>query len=303
MAFLRFLAELRTPAGDAFFMAMTYLASEYLVVALICFFYWCRDKKIALTLGVSYFLSGLGISCLKISFRVPRPWVLDSTFQTVPAALPSATGPSFPSGHTQQATSMWGTLSLFTQKKWMRSAALCLIVLAGFSRMYLGVHTPQDVIVAFVITLFLNFLAYDIVIRKDLFSRKPFLVSLVLLLLTVGLGVYAFFLVSSGRISAELVNDSFKASGAGAGFAVGIYLENRFIRFVPWADGSKKEGGVAALLLRYVPGIVVLLAIMLGLKKVLPDGAFFSALRYCLVTLWVTVGYPLILIRAGRQGK
>ena len=78
MTFLWFLSDLRTPTGDFFFQQITYLGQEIFVVAVICWLYWCVSKKSAYILGFSYFLSGLLIQALKITFRVPRPWTLPS---------------------------------------------------------------------------------------------------------------------------------------------------------------------------------------------------------------------------------
>ena len=89
MSFLWFLSDLRTPAGDFFFQQITYLGQEIFVVAVICWLYWCVSKKSAYILGFSYFLSGLLIQALKITFRVPRPWKLDSSFKAVESALPT----------------------------------------------------------------------------------------------------------------------------------------------------------------------------------------------------------------------
>ena len=145
MSFLWFLSDLRTPAGDFFFQQITYLGQEIFVVAVICWLYWCVSKKSAYILGFSYFLSGLLIQALKITFRVPRPWKLDSSFKAVESALPEATGYSFPSGHTQSITALFGTLALSARKKWQTVLCFVIIFLVGFSRMYLGVHTPLGI--------------------------------------------------------------------------------------------------------------------------------------------------------------
>ena len=128
MSFLWFLSDLRTPAGDFFFQQITYLGQEIFVVAVICWLYWCVSKKSAYILGFSYFLSGLLIQALKITFRVPRPWKLDSSFKAVESALPEATGYSFPSGHTQSITALFGTLALSARKKWQTVLCFSLII-------------------------------------------------------------------------------------------------------------------------------------------------------------------------------
>ena len=90
---------------------------------------------------------------LKITCRIPRPWVLDPDFTIVEAARAVATGYSFPSGHTQNAVGTFGAIALQTKQRWVRWACIALVLLVPFSRMYLGVHTPLDVGVSFVLAL------------------------------------------------------------------------------------------------------------------------------------------------------
>lgn len=83
MDFLNLLSQYRTPAGDVFFQGITLLAQETFVVVVICWLFWCSNKKLAYCLGFTYFTSGLLVQGLKITFRVPRPWLLDSAFEPV----------------------------------------------------------------------------------------------------------------------------------------------------------------------------------------------------------------------------
>ena len=113
MDFLIFLEQHRCAFLNVFFQSVTYLGQELFVVAVICWLYWCQNKKLAYTLGFSYFVSGLAAQGLKITFRVPRPWVLDPSFHPVSSAVDAATGYSFPSGHTQSGTTLFSTLGFF----------------------------------------------------------------------------------------------------------------------------------------------------------------------------------------------
>ena len=149
MEFLHFLSQFRTDGGDILFQLITYTAQELFVVGIICWLFWCSNKRLAYTLGFSYFTSGLLVQGLKITFRIPRPWILDSSFQPVASAVPGATGYSFPSGHTQSITALFGTAALHFRKHLHQILCFVVIFLVGFSRMYLGCHTPKDVIVSF----------------------------------------------------------------------------------------------------------------------------------------------------------
>jgi membrane-associated phospholipid phosphatase len=71
------------------------------------------------------------------------------------------TGPAFPSGHETAATALALTLWMILPAKW-RWVAILWIAIIAFTRLYLGVHTPGDVIGGIAIGLmavsFLNLL-------------------------------------------------------------------------------------------------------------------------------------------------
>ncbi len=104
MTFLWLLEGIRTPFLDKLMQFITYFGQEIIIIAVICALYWCADKRFAYLLGFTYFTAGLCVQSLKITFRIPRPWILDPGFHAVESAIPGATGYSFPSGHTQGAT-------------------------------------------------------------------------------------------------------------------------------------------------------------------------------------------------------
>ena len=149
MEFLRLLESIRIPALNVFFSGITYCGDEIAFMVTAFALFWCVNKRT----GYYAFLVGLfgtvGNQWLKIACRIPRPWVLDPNFTIVESARAAATGYSFPSGHTQNAVGTFGAMALRTERKWVRGVCIALIVLVPFSRMYLGVHTPLDVGVAF----------------------------------------------------------------------------------------------------------------------------------------------------------
>jgi membrane-associated phospholipid phosphatase len=53
---------------------------------------------------------------------------------------------SFPSGHTTSAFSKFMSLIILFQKNWLSAILLLLACLAGYSRIYLGQHFPEDVL-------------------------------------------------------------------------------------------------------------------------------------------------------------
>ena len=138
MTFLWLLEGIRTPFLDKLMQFITYFGQELIIITFICTLYWCVDKRFAYFLGFSYFTAGLAVQTLKITFRIPRPWVLDPDFHAVESAISGATGYSFPSGHTQGATCLFFPLALKARQKWVKFLCVMAFLSIGFSRMYLG---------------------------------------------------------------------------------------------------------------------------------------------------------------------
>ena len=74
----------------------------------------------------------------------PRPWlVIENFVNLVPESDPN----SFPSGHTNSAFAFALAVCLSAPKRWMKITAVCMAVVMGLSRLYVGVHFPSDVLV------------------------------------------------------------------------------------------------------------------------------------------------------------
>lgn len=284
MDFLWFLHGLRTPALDGIFRAITFLGEEYLVVVVMCALYWCKNKGLARGLAISFFVSALLVQGLKIAVRVDRPWVLDPAFTPVASAMAAATGFSFPSGHTQTAASLFGYLGLASGKRRWITISWVVVALVALSRLYLGVHTPADVIAAMLISLAVSLVTLHFV-RND---RPDALLLVVLAALSVLVISYALALHGRGMIDRHYLADCCKAAGGCIGCAVGFAWVRRRIPFDvrtprPWQQVAKLAVGLA-----------VVLGIKSGLKLILPDSLIFDAGRYFLIAVWALALYPLL---------
>ena len=117
MQVLYFFESIRNPVLNFLMSLVTRLGEETIFIALAILVFWCFDKKHGYFLITIGFLGTVINQFLKVLFRIPRPWVKDPNFTIVESAREAATGYSFPSGHTQSATSFWATFLKSPQKK------------------------------------------------------------------------------------------------------------------------------------------------------------------------------------------
>ena len=294
MKVLYALESIRMPWLDTVMAAITHLGEETVFMVAALFVFWCVSKR------HGYYLLAIGFAgtvlnqFLKLLFRIPRPWVLDSDFTIVESARAQATGYSFPSGHSQNAIGTFGGIARFTRRKWVRAAAIVVAVLVPLSRMYLGVHTPLDVGVAAVIAVALVFALYPLMERSDSRHGVMGAVLAVMLALAVGyllfVSLYPFPADVDAANLASGVENAWKLLGATVGMLVGWWLDVRFIHFdtraVWYVQIIKLVGGLALLL-----GIRAVLKAPLA--AALGAGAG-GAVRYGVMVLFAAAVWPMV---------
>lgn len=202
MEFLWKLSEIRTPFLTVINRAVTICAEEYVILVLLCVLFWCVSKKTAYKMGFAYMASATTVQGLKVICRIERPWILDPGFKAVKSAVPAATGYSFPSGHTCAATSMYGAIAFLLKKVWKQILLFALIGGVMFSRMYLGVHTPADVLEGFSISIVLT-AAICVFASKDQMNKSTRVVFFVILALATVLTAYVCIFTPKAEMSQD----------------------------------------------------------------------------------------------------
>lgn len=291
MYFLKLLESIRTPLLDQLFLLLTFFGEEVLILAIICFLYWCHNKRLAYRICFTFFTSGLLVQALKITFRVPRPWIKDPSFNPVKKAVTTATGYSFPSGHTQCATALYSTFAWNTKKNLNRIICFIIIFSVMLSRMYLGVHTPLDVLVSFSLTLILSIVTNYLITRFELLDKNYKITAILLSVVSIAVAIYSLLLLHGSVIDAEYASDCCKAAGAGIGFSLGWYMESTYIRFNESTTYPSRQ------VIKFLIGIGIAVLLKVGLKAILGDSIPTNMIRYFILVLWITVVYPYLIKR------
>lgn len=302
MALLHFLESIRTPFLDSIVALLTELGGETVFIIFGLLILWCFSKRNGYyLLTVCY--SGIILNqFLKILCRVPRPWVKDPTFTIVESAREAATGYSFPSGHTTNAACTAGAIAAIFKKRWVTVICISLIILIGFSRMYLGVHTPLDVGVAIVISLALVVIINKLYEKIDRDPRLMYLLFGAIVLINVAYLLYTCLWpfpadVDAANLESARTNGC-SLLGASLGMILAYFLDERYIKFEVsacwWAQ-----------LIKFVIGAALLIAIKSLLKAPLNAllGEIFGRIaRYFLMLLFIGAIWPLTFKFFGKLG-
>ncbi len=294
MGFLRVLESIRTPALDTFFGLVTHVGDETVFMALAIVIFWCVSKRQGYYLFAVGFFGTVINQTLKITCRIPRPWILDSDFTIVESAREAASGYSFPSGHTQNAVGTLGVIGVSNRQTWVRALCGVFAVLVPFSRMYLGVHTPQDVLVSVAIAVALVVILQPW-FRTEVHFRKA--APIVLWGLAAMVGCYTAYVLLfpfpadiDAHNLASATKNAYTMVGVAAGLLVSYYIDKNYLLF---EEQAPFWGQVCKLVI----GFTLLMAIRIGLKQ--PLLTLFgghqaaTAVRYFAMVFFAGVIWPL----------
>ena len=301
MELLYMFEKIRMPGLNEFMLLITQLGEEtaFLVVALVL--YWCISKRLGYYLLSVGFVGTLCNQFLKLWFRIPRPWVLDSNFTILEQAREAASGYSFPSGHTQSAVGTFGSIAYTTNKRWIRVVAIAIAVLVPISRMYIGVHTPADVLASIAVAVAL-ILLFKPLVYSEKRNNLPVLLG-GMLLLAVGymcfVNFYPFPADTDAHNLESGVKNAYTLLGALLGM-IAVYIVDE-----KWLNFSTKAVWWAQIL-KVVGGLLAVLAVKSGLKT--PLNMIFGesvgrSARYFLMVAVAGILWPLTFKWFSKLGK
>lgn len=170
---LLFIQEhIRTALGDLIIPVWSSLGNAgilWIVTALILLCFRKTRRAGALALG------GMLINLLVVNGIIkhlaarPRPWlVVDGLVNLLDEKDPN----SFPSGHTSAAFAFAAAMCFHLDAKWAKFLAVAAAAFMGWSRLYVAVHFPSDVLAGAIIGTLCGVLATWLY-RKFLQERFP----------------------------------------------------------------------------------------------------------------------------------
>ena len=249
---------------EQLFLLISAIATSKALIVIPCLLFWCLDKRAGQYVLFSFSLGNLVNQFIKNTACVYRPWIRDAAVQPVQAALPEATGYSFPSGHSVSAATLIGALGWNYRKRWPLLNVLCwvFVALVVLSRNILGVHTPQDVLVGLLEGVLLVIAVERLLVWIDERAGR----DLVVLIVAVAVGVayvayvalkpYPLDYSETGELLVDPVAmqvDCFKSAGVFFGAVTGWFLERRFLAF----EVDPKAAGVKRMVVRFAIGFAV----------------------------------------------
>jgi membrane-associated phospholipid phosphatase len=266
MHIINFLQSFSNPILDKIFILITMMGEETFLILFIALIFWCINKRLGYKLGFAILSGNVLNSALKITFHAKRPFFMNGIRSL---RVDTATGFSFPSGHTQGTAELWTIIAREVKNKRIYILGITLVLLVGISRLYLGVHWPIDVFIGAILgILWAVFccLIFELAIKNN----NKFLLLIVIIPITITVFFYGG-------------SDNIKTLATLMGFFIGYFIEDKYINFNEKTTYSKQ-------IIKYALGIGILLFIKQLLKILLPDTMIFDFIRYILIGFWITCG-------------
>lgn len=269
--YLLFLQNIResSPVLAAVMNAITHLGGSTISVVLIAVIYWCISKRTGVRIGMALSIGNISNQLLKNIWCINRPWILDSRIVPDPGAVGDATGYSFPSGHSQNAMSIYGSIAADVNKRIWKVLIFLVAFIVAFSRNFLGVHTPRDVIAGLTvgfIGVIVSGILLDWVEGGD---NRDLIWAGVMLSLTAAFLVYTSIkpyeaVYDGGALLVdpeEMIADCYKVAGVIAGICIGWPCERRWINFTT-------EVSMKTKVFRGIAGVVLVAAANFACKSI-----------------------------------
>jgi len=298
----------------------TFMGNVEFYLLIMPVLYWCYDSRLGLRMAVVLTLSIAINLIFKIVVHDPRPYWVDPRVRLL--TNPETTF-GIPSGHGQNAVVLWGLLAAHFRKGWVWTAVTVIIFFIGFSRMYLGVHFPTDVLAGWAIgivllALFLGLERSVVTWMKQWGEWVQVTLVFAISLAVIGIGVWisssvaadwqlpsewiqnAAAIAPDKSIAPLSIKDLVLSAAVFSGIISGAILFDSRGGFDTRGPWLKRLG-------RYLVGIVGILLLWQGLDVLFgllsPEesllGYTLRYVRYGLIGVWISALGPIVFIRLG----
>ncbi|MDY6932853.1 MAG: phosphatase PAP2 family protein [Spirochaetota bacterium] len=271
--------QYRTPYLDYFFKVITTLGDSIFYLIFLPIIFWCSNTRVSVRLFAIFFLSSWINSELKNIFEQPRPYNLNPDVK-----IGETGGPGLPSGHAQGSFILWTYLACWVQKGWFYAFSVSIIILIAFSRVYLGVHFPTDILGGWIIACLLLLAFYGSIEKIEKWLKNLTLIQGMLITFTIPF-LLALMLPTKWSVSPMALL---------AGFGPAFYIERKYVKF-------DRTGNLLQLLLRCAIGIPMLIALHFSLGLVAIDGVAMGLvsvfIHFFVIGIWISLCSPWIFSR------
>jgi len=293
----------------------TFLGDEEFYLLIMPLLVWSVDYELGLRLGVMLMLSGCLNFFLKIGFHQPRPYWVSSKIKDLIAPMGSF---GLPSGHSQNAASVFGLIAASTKRKWLRALIIFTITMLAFSRLYLGVHSVADILLGLLVGVFILWIFLKFEERSTKYFQRQKIIVRILFVFGISIALAFFGIIFVDIFQGVPLPNEWIQNAAIAHpgedlspFAIEGLITTAATLFGLIAGGIwvKEEGGYRANagpflkhVFRFIIGLAGILLIWKGLGSVFPrTGDLLSVslryFRYALIGLWITGIAPIVFIR------
>ncbi|MFP3090401.1 phosphatase PAP2 family protein [Treponema sp. TIM-1] len=303
---VRTIQTIENPALTALIKAITLLGSEVFYVPAVLLVYWCIDEKKGCRWTLLLLFSSWTNSALKVLLKQPRPYFLDPS-----VGIGAASGYGLPSGHAQLSLVFWAAAlpgALGKRRAWLIAGSITLII--GFTRLYLGLHFPTDLLGGWLLALVILGAWYVLLPPLE---RLPAAGGMRILM--IGAAALAF------GMNALYPGDR-RFGALFLGFSAGYLLMRSYFPFSASAEVRGKfsgtilgvKSGLVFRGIRFVLGMAGTAVLYQGLKFLLGEDSLLLGrdslfgpghyelgrfLRYGLLGLWAAAGAPWLFLRLG----
>lgn len=264
LTILKSIQSIANPFLDAFFKIITFIGEPYILIPVVVLLYYLFHKKFGEYLIYTMLTSLIINTGLKNIFKFARPIGQEGIRTLLPE---TATGYSFPSGHSQSASTFFFAIANYMKKRIWWILSILLTSLVCFSRLYLGVHYPKDVIFGFILGVVISYLCYKLYLKIE---------NKLLLYLLTPLVFLPFFFFG-------ISEDFIKIFAGMVGFALGSIIEKKYVNF-----STDRLSFKCCILRCLLIGIIVGTSFIL-FKLFLPEGMLFDFIKYA-VLVFLAIG-------------